>query len=131
MKTTQTVMLAVLLALGLGCGYSKHSNMPATPGIMPAITQLNPSSQPAGGAAFTLEVDGSNFTSQAVINFNNSPQMSTQWVNSDKVTVTIPTSSIMNAGQVPVTVTNPGTPGGPYGGGTQPATSNTVMFTIQ
>jgi hypothetical protein len=31
---------------------------------------------------------------------------------------------------VPVTVTNPGTPGGIYGGGTSPATSMPMTFMI-
>jgi hypothetical protein len=44
--------------------------------------------------------------------------------------VTIPSSSIMTAGMVPVTVTNPGTQGGPYGGGTQAETSTAMNFTI-
>jgi hypothetical protein len=130
MKTTQTVILAALLVLGLGCGYSKHSNMPATPGTMPAITQLNPASMAAGSAAFSLEVDGSNFNGNAIINFNNAAQAQTQWESASKVSVTIPASAIMNKGTVPVTVTNPGTPGGPYGGGTQAATSTAMNFII-
>jgi hypothetical protein len=34
------------------------------------------------------------------------------------------------SGTVPVTVTNPGTPGGIYGGGTSPATSSPMNFTV-
>jgi hypothetical protein len=122
--------MAALLVIGLGCGYSKHSNMPVAAGTMPAITQLNPSSQAAGGAAFAFEVDGSNFASNAIINFNGASQTGTAWVNSAKLTVMIPASAIMNKGTVPVTVTNPGTPGGPYGGGTASATSTAMNFTI-
>lgn len=130
MKTTQTVILAALLAIGLGCGYNKPANMPATPGTMPAITQLSPSSMAAGSPAFTLQVEGSNFNGNAVINFNGAAQQGPTWVNSSKVMVTIPASAIMNAGTIPVTVTNPGTPGGTYGGGTAAATSAAMDFTI-
>lgn len=130
MKTTQTIILAALLAIGLGCGYSRHSNTPPMPGSMPAIAQLNPPSETHGAAAFSLEVDGSNFNSNAVVNFNNVAMSGSTWVNSGKLMVPIPASAIANAGTVPVTVTNPGTPGGPYGGGTQSETSAAMNFTI-
>ena len=118
------------MAFGLGCGYSSKSTMPATPGTMPAIKALNPSSQVAGSAAFPLEVDGSNFNGNAVVNFNKAAMTGTTWVDSGKLMVTIPASAIVTKGMVSVTVTNPGTPGGPYGGGTQPETSAAVPFNI-
>ena len=130
MKRVQTVLLATLLAIGLGCGYSKKSNMPPTPGTMPAISQLSPSSQAAGSATFQLEVDGSNFNGNAVVNFNGVAMTGTSWVNAGKLEVMIPSSAIMTAGTVPVTVTNPGTQGGIYGGGTQAETSAAMNFTI-
>ena len=121
-------LIVVLLTLiSVGCGYSK-STMPAQPGTMPAIAQLNPSSVIAGSSSFAFEVDGTNFGSAAVINFNG-PQTTTR-VSATKLTTTIPASAIMNAGTVPVTVTNPGTPGGLYGGGTAAATSAPMNFTI-
>jgi trimeric autotransporter adhesin len=129
MKTTQTVILAALLAIGLGCGYSSKSNMPATPGTMPAITQLDPASQTAGDAAFQLEIDGTNFAASATVSFNGAPMNVTTRTGSSKVMVMVPATAIMNAGTVPVTVTNPGTPGGPYGGGTTSETA-TANFTI-
>jgi hypothetical protein len=128
MKIAKTLTLAAAIAMGLGCGYSK-SNTPPQPGTMPAITQLNPASQVSGGAAFPLEVDGANFAANAVINFNGAKQVPTT-VSATKLTAMIPASAIMNAGTVPVTVTNPGTPGGPYGGGTLPETSTAMSFTI-
>lgn len=130
MKTTQTVILAVLLAIGLGCGYSKKSTTPPTAGTMPTITQLNPSSVAAGSATFQLEIDGTSFAGNASVSFNGTTMTPTS-AAADKIEVMIPASAIMNKGSVPVTVTNPGTPGGPYGGGTQPETSNPpTPFTI-
>jgi hypothetical protein len=128
MKIVKTLILAAVIAIGLACGYSK-SNMPTQPGTMPAITQLNPASQASGSAAFPLEVDGTNFAANAVINFNGAKQIPTT-VSATKLTTMIPASAIMNAGTVPVTVTNPGTAGGPYGGGTSPVTSTAMNFTI-
>jgi hypothetical protein len=127
MKTVQIVALAGLLAIGLGCGYSK-STMPPQAGTMPAIAQLSPGSINAG-TAFTLTVNGSNFLSNAAVNFNGAAQATTH-VSANQITAQIPASADMNSGTVPVTVTNPGTAGGLYGGGTQPETSAAMNFSI-
>lgn len=129
MKTTQTVILAALLAIGLGCGYSKKSTTPPAAGTMPTITQLNPSSIAAGSATFQLEIDGTSFAGNASVSFNGTTMTPTS-ASAVKIEVMIPAASVMSAGSVPVTVTNPGTPGGPYGGGTSPATSAPMTFTI-
>lgn len=128
MKTQQIVALAGLLAIGLGCGYSNHATMPAQAGTMPAIIQLSPNSTNKG-AAFTLTVNGSNFASGAAVNFNGAAQATTH-VTANQLTAAISGSADMNSGTVPVTVTNPGTPGGQYGGGTLPETSAPMNFTI-
>jgi hypothetical protein len=124
-------LFAVLLlcTLAVGCGYSKPATTPAQPGTMPVITVLVPPSANSGGPAFTFEVDGTNFHSGAVINFNGAAQTTTV-VSASKLTTMIASTAIANAGTVPVTVTNPGIPGGIYGGGTQPATSTSMSFTI-
>jgi hypothetical protein len=126
MKMTLVLLLTLI---SVGCGYSK-STMPPQPGTMPAIAQLNPSSVIAGSSSFPFEVDGTNFASGAVINFNGAAQNTTR-MSGTKLTTKIPASAIMNSGTVPVTVTNPGTPpSGIYGGGTSPATSAPMNFTI-
>ena len=123
-------LLAVLLlsTIAIGCGYSK-STMPIQQGKMPIITGLVPPSANSGGPAFTFEVDGTTFASGAVINFNGAAQATTR-VSSTKLTTMIAATAIMNSGTVPVTVTNPAIPGGPYGGGTAAATSTPMNFTI-
>lgn len=126
MKLLTIVLLATL---GVGCGYSKPATTPAQPGTMPAIAQLTPPSTAAGSSTFTLEVDGSNFNSNAVVNFNGAA-MTTAFSSGTKVMATIPASAVMNSATVPVTVTNPGTPGGAYGGGTQAETSQPMNFTV-
>jgi hypothetical protein len=127
MKTVQMILLAGLLAMGLACGYSK-STMPPQAGSMPAIAQLSPTNANAG-AAFTLTVNGSNFASGAAVNFNGAPQ-TTMHISANQLTAAIPGTADMKSGTVPVTVTNPGTPGGQYGGGTLPETSAAMNFTI-
>ena len=64
-----------------------------------------------------------------MINFNGVAQ-TTSADGAGKVKATIPAASIMNSGDVPVTVTNPGVSGGVYGGGTLPATSAPMTFTV-
>jgi len=107
MNTAKTFLLIMLLAAGLGCGYSK----PKT--AMPAIAKLDPASTTAGSGQFQLEVDGSNFATGAVVTFNGVAEATTV-VSSTKLEATIPASAIMTSGSVPVAVTNPGS-GGVYG----------------
>jgi len=118
--TSKTLILALLLAAGVACGYSK----PKT--TMPAISQLNPGTATAGGAQFQLEVDGTNFAANAIVYFNGVAEPTTV-VSASKLEAMIPASAIMNAGMVPVTVTNPGT-GGMYGTGS--VTSAPMNFTV-
>jgi hypothetical protein len=126
-KLVSTTLLAGLTILSLGCGYSKNM-MPAQPGAMPTVAQLNPAAGTANNS-FALEVDGASFANNAVINFNGAP-MATTFVNAGKLTTTIPATAVMNAGAVPVTVTNPAVAGGRYGGGTTAMTSTPVNFTV-
>lgn len=127
--SAKAALVIAILSAALGCGYSKPANMAAAPGTMPAIAQLDPVSVVHGGGQFTLEVDGSNFSSNAVVSFNGVNE-STSWTNSGKVEAMIPASAIMSSGTVPVTVTNPATSGGTYGGGTMSATSAAMNFTV-
>jgi len=132
MKTLKTISLLTLIALSMACGYSAKPAMPAA-GTMPTIVQLNPGGATAGGEAFTLTVNGTNFGAKAVVNWNGVAQTSnTTFVSGSEVTVAVPASAIMAAGTVQISVTNPGTPGmGMYGGGgTAAATSSPMPFTI-
>ena len=114
----------MLCALAIGCGYGSHAM--ATPATMPTIASFNPPSATAGGPAFSLKVEGSNFSPQAFVTFNNT-KMATVQDNSGEVTAMIPQAAIATAQTVQVTVTNPGS-GGIYG--TTPTTSQPMSFTI-
>jgi IPT/TIG domain-containing protein len=124
-------LLTVLLlcTVAVGCGYGSQATMPASAGTMPVINALNPSMANHGDPAFSLMVNGSSFTSGAYVTFNGA-KMSTSWTNSGLVTAMIPQSSIVTAGNVQVTVTNPAVGGGVYGGGTRAETSSPMTFTI-
>lgn len=124
MKTLNTILLGILIAATVACGYSKNNNM--TGSSMPAIAQLNPSSTTHGDPAFMLTINGSNFATNAAVNWNGTAQ-TTSYVSTGQLTISVPAAAVANAGTVQVTVTNPAT-SGIYG--TPAQTSNMIMFTI-
>jgi PKD repeat protein len=87
---------------------------------VPAISSISPSSATAGGAGFTLTVNGNNFISGSTIRWNGASRTTT-YVSSARLTASIPASDIAAAGTVSITVYTP-TPGG--------GTSNAQTFTI-
>ena len=128
----KTVLLSALITLTVACGY-KAKTMPPAAGPMPAIATLSPSSASAGGAAFTLTVNGTNFSSKAVVNWNGVAQTAnTTFVSGNQLMVSIPASDIATAGTISVSVTNPAVAGtGIYGGGgTLAETSAATDFTV-
>jgi hypothetical protein len=132
LTTTMTVLLLTILACGCG-GYSTPKATPAQPGVVPVIAELSPGDANAGGPAFTLTVNGSSFSTTATVNFNGT-QQATTYVTAKQLAATIPASAIATPGTMPVTVTNPATPGagGIYGasGGTTAQTSAPMDFVI-
>ena len=122
------VCVLMLTLLSFGCGYGTQKSTPATPGIVPAISGLAPNSTTAG-TGFTLTVNGSNFASNSTINWNGTAQ-ATMFVTANQITGQIPAAMVASPGTVTITVTNPGTPGGIYGGGTQSETSSGMTFTV-
>jgi len=86
----------------------------------PAITSLSPVSATAGGAPFTLTVNGTGFVNGAVVNFNGAAK-TTAFVSATQVTAAILAADIATAATVNVTVTNPAP-----GGGTSAAATFTI-----
>jgi hypothetical protein len=129
-RTVKTAVLATLIGLSLACGYSAKTTPPVA-GNVPAITTLAPNNMAAGGAAFSLTVNGTTFNADAVVNWGGVAQTS-HYVSANQLTADIPATAIATSATVHVTVTNPGKPGtGQYGsGGTLPETSNSMDFTI-
>ncbi len=136
MKTSQTLpavqitLLAALTALTFACGYSAKT-APAVAGTMPTVAALSPSSATSGGPAFTLTVNGTNFGSNAVVNWNGAAQTTT-FVSANQLTIAVPATAIATSGTISVTVTNPAIAGmGLYGGGgTLAETSSPMNFTV-
>jgi hypothetical protein len=131
MKNLTLALLTALTAFTLACGYSSKATTPSQPGTTPTIVQLAPGSISHGSPGFVLTVNGTNFSTKAVVNFNAVAQTTT-FVSANQLMATIAASDIATAGTVPVTVTNPGTVGmGAYGSGETLAETSTPMnFTV-
>jgi hypothetical protein len=128
MKFAHTAVLTALLALGLACGYSSKST-PSMPGVIPNIATLSPSSAPAGSTMVGLTVTGTQFNSNALIKWNGTT-LATTFGGATTLTATIPDPDLASPGTATVTVVNPGTANGIYGGGTLDEPSNPMTFTI-
>ncbi|MBZ5663782.1 MAG: IPT/TIG domain-containing protein [Acidobacteriia bacterium] len=113
------ISLGLLLAItlmGAGCGYGSHNYMNGNG--TPQITQLSPSSTPAGGSAVTMTIEGSGFGTDSLVYWGTTT-LTTTYDTANQVTADIPAADIMNAGTVQVYV---------HSGG---ANSNAMTFTIQ
>lgn len=106
-------------------GSSASNSLPFTVtgvsgGGVPSITALSPNSRPAGGSAFNLTVDGSNYASGAVVRWNgfNRPGV---LQGTSRLIVYIPSSDAASPGTAQITVFNAGAEGG---------TSNAFPFSI-
>ena len=83
----------------------------------PAVSSISPTGTAAGGAAFTLTVNGSGFGAGSVVNFKGTA-ITPSSIISSQVTATIPASLIASGGTAAVTVTAGG------------VTSNSANFEI-
>jgi YVTN family beta-propeller protein len=121
------VILGVVALLFLaGCGGSTSQSFNAQPpspsgsNPTPTITTISPTGAAAGGAPFTLTINGTNFIQASMVNFGGTAQTTT-FSSATQLTAAIPAAAIASAGTAAVTVTNP-VPGG--------GISNAVNFTI-
>ena len=106
---------ALVWGLSACGGKSSGNNNP-----VPTISSLSPDHATAGGSNFNLTVNGSNFISSSVVNWNNSAKQTT-FVNSGQLTASISAGDIAAVGNVQVSVFNPAPGGG---------TSSSLTFSI-
>lgn len=86
----------------------------------PVISNLQPTTVPAGSAGFTLFITGSNFIPQSAVTINGSNRTATV-LNSSQIQVSMQASDVATAGQVQIAVVNPpGPPNAPGGGSSTP-----------
>jgi hypothetical protein len=98
-----------------------------------ALTSLVPNSAIAGGPAFTLTVNGSNFLNTAVVQWNGA-NLVTTFVSATQLTAAVPATDIASVGTASVVVFNPVNAGGANAirrqGGPAGTFSNALTFTI-
>jgi hypothetical protein len=88
-----------------------HFTISPVPGTPPAITSLSasttlaPSTPYCSSQGFVLTVNGTNFTTDAAVNWNGTAQ-STTFVSATQLTATIPAAQAASPGPVSVKVTN-------------------------
>jgi len=89
----------------------------ACPGT-PVVTSLTPNSALVGASDITITISGSNFATNATVNWNaaNGTALASTWVSSTQMTATIPASLLTAAGAQTIYVTNPGAGGGSTSG---------------
>jgi hypothetical protein len=90
----------------------------------PTVTSLSQTSAAAGGAAFTLTVNGTNFTPGSVVQWNGTNQITT-YVSPTQLTVQITSPDIAAPGSATVSVLN-----GAPGGGTSSSTPVTLTGSL-
>ena len=83
----------------------------AQPGPAPQIATLSPATVAAGGAAFTLVVNGSGFVPLSVLQWNGQSR-STFYDSPTQLTVSIPAADVAVAGTAALTVSNANAGGG-------------------
>lgn len=87
----------------LGIPMSWTLNYDFTPSFTPLATSLSPVTAAAGGAAFTLTVNGTGFSNGVVAEWNGTP-LATTFVSLTQLTALVPSSFIASAGTAMVTV---------------------------
>jgi hypothetical protein len=91
-------------------GYTRLATSPVVtvlPGP-PAISSLSPAAAPAGGAPFTLTVNGSGFTSGSIVRWNGANRVTT-FLSSTQVRASILASDLAAIGTSQITVFDPST----------------------
>ena len=92
--------------------------------VAPVVSALNPSTVPAGGAGFTLTVNGLNFTAGSLVRVNGANRATT-FLGATQLQATILAADIATPTSLAITVFTPvvGVPGGGL-------TSNTAIFAV-
>ncbi len=99
---------ATLSAIAVASGYDNSAVATAAYTIqavvpVPTVTSLSPTSATAGGAAFTLTVNGTNFDAGSTVKWGTTA-LTTTYVSSAQLTAAVPANLIASAGSVVVSV---------------------------
>src|SRR4029077_7818289 len=110
-KLTATVPASLIATPGTasitvaGCA-STSGAVTFTISAVPTISSLSPTCAAAGDPQFTLTVNGTNFISTSIVNWNGAA-LTTTFVSSTQLTATVSASRIANPGTASITVVSP------------------------
>ncbi len=82
---------------------------------VPSVGSIVPSNAAAGSPQLTLTVNGSDFVTTSIVDWNGAP-LTTTFVSASQLTAVVPVSNLANAGPVNVTVVTPAPGGGTSSG---------------
>jgi hypothetical protein len=99
-KTVSTPSVTVSTTGGVSSAATFTINPPA-----PSITSLSPSTSLAGNPAYTLTINGSNFTATSTVQCNTTPLAAT-YASATKMTAAVPAGFFTSAGTASLTVSN-------------------------
>lgn len=99
------LLLVTLLALGCGNPGKPGNNDPFKVAtlVVPSLTSLTPPSVPVNSVPFTMTVNGSNFSNDAVAFWQGTPQR-TFFVNPSQLMVAVTDADLQFMGAVPIYV---------------------------
>jgi hypothetical protein len=118
-----SILAFFIVTITVGCGTPSHNPMAANGPLRvftsspPSIAALSPDNAPANSVPFTMEVDGANFDSDAIVFWNGNP-LFTRSVNSQQLFADLRSTNLMLPGMVQVYVRTGG------------LNSNTVEFNL-
>ena len=111
-QTSCLILIAGLAGCsGSGSGSTGSGGGGGTSNPVPSISAVSPSTATAGSGAFTLTVSGSLLMPNSVVNWNGQPR-TTVYINSTRLTASIPASDIATKGTAKIKVTTPAPGGG-------------------
>ena len=99
------LLFVTLLTLGCGNPGKPGNNDPfkVATFVAPSITTLTPNSVPVNSVPFTMTINGSNFSNDAVVFWQGTPQL-TFFVTSNQLMVTVTSTDLQFMGLVPIYV---------------------------
>lgn len=99
------LLLVTLLSLGCGNPGKPGNNDPfkVATFVAPSITSLTPNSVPVNSVPFNMTINGSNFSNDAVVFWQGTPQL-TFFVTSNQLMVTVTNTDLQFMGLVPIYV---------------------------
>jgi len=99
------LLLVTLLTLGCGNPGKPGNNDPfkVATFVVPSITTLTPNSVPVNSVPFTMTINGSNFSNDAVVFWQGNPQL-TFFITPNQLMVTVTHTDLQFMGLVPIYV---------------------------